>query len=65
MRRQSLAFYYMHNLYGDAEQLQLRDRFVSFWKSCNRADETDSALVGHLRSLRQLPAFRTFTEQLI
>jgi hypothetical protein len=34
MRRQALAFYYMHNLYGDGDELVLRQQFVDFWKAC-------------------------------
>jgi hypothetical protein len=34
MRRQALAFYYMHNLFGSPEELALRRRFVNFWKVC-------------------------------
>ena len=34
MRRQALAFYYMHNLHGTREELTLRRHYVNFWKSC-------------------------------
>lgn len=33
MRRQALAFYYMHNLYGVSDELALRQRYVELWKS--------------------------------
>jgi hypothetical protein len=32
LRRQALAFYYMHNLHGDRDELELRRHYVEFWK---------------------------------
>lgn len=33
MKRQALAFYYMHNLHGDLQMRTLRAAFVEYWKS--------------------------------
>jgi len=57
MRHQALAFYYMHNLHGDAESLELRSKFVSLWKASNNPDPADSG--SHAELLRR---FREFTE---
>ena len=35
MRRQALAFFYMHNLYGSADALELRSLFNAWWKACD------------------------------
>lgn len=58
MRRQALAFYYMHNLYGGEETLTLRSRYTRFWKDCHNADATDDLLVQRLRELLQAPGFK-------
>jgi len=65
MRRQSLAFYYMHNLHGDADELALRRAFVQFWKECHNDDASDEQLVASFDGLRKLPAFGTFAAHLI
>jgi hypothetical protein len=38
MKRQSLAFYFMHNLHGTGSELALRSCFVAFWQACNLND---------------------------
>ena len=65
MRRQALAFYYMHNLHGDAGQLALRAHFVSFWTACHGPDTPDFRLAEQFRALRDLPAFREFVRKLV
>jgi len=35
MRKQALAFYYMHNLYGTSDDLNLRFKFLELLKACN------------------------------
>ena len=57
MRREALAFYYMHNLYGEAEDLELRTRFVALWKLCQSAASPADALLEALSRLRQSPRF--------
>jgi hypothetical protein len=61
MRRQALAFYYMHNLHGDPADLELRRRFVDFWS----AGVSDSASVATWASayceLLATPGFASFS----
>lgn len=38
MKRQALAFYYMHNLHGDPESRALGDAFVEYWKASTRSE---------------------------
>ena len=60
MQRQALAFYYMHNLYGDDDQRALRQAFVAFWKACNVGEMTDESVMHSFRALVSLPAFDRF-----
>jgi hypothetical protein len=64
MRRQALMFYYMHNLYGDPDELALRAHFVAFWKACHD-DPVGEATVGTLERMRRSPAFRTLAEGMV
>lgn len=63
LRRQSLAFYYMHNLHGEPEELALRASVTGFWKACTALDTTDAALTEQFHVLRE-SAFKAMTEQL-
>lgn len=45
MREQALAFYYMHNLYGDPEERELHRRYVAFWRACHIGDAEDSEIL--------------------
>jgi hypothetical protein len=65
MRRQALAFYYMHNLHGDADTLLLRSHYIAFWKSCNSAETADSTAALRLRELRELPGFKALVARLV
>ena len=64
MQRQALAFYYMHNLYGTADQLALREASNEFMKACERPDCSEDELARLLRALPGLPAFTAFMERL-
>jgi hypothetical protein len=57
MRRQALCFYYMHNLHGDADELELRSRLTALWKACQDPDSSQDELLAALAELRQSPAF--------
>lgn len=60
MQRQALAFYYMHNLYGDDDQRQLQQAFVTFWKACNVGETTEGDVMSSFHALVCLPAFDRF-----
>lgn len=57
MRREALAFYYMHNLYGDAGELELRSLFIALWKTCQDPEASPGALLSALSDLRQSRVF--------
>jgi hypothetical protein len=65
MQRQALAFYYMHNLYGDGDQSALRQAFVDFWKACNVGVVTEEAVLQAWRVLVDLAAFRRFVGTMV
>lgn len=62
MQRQALAFYYIHNLYGDEEQLALRQAFVEFWKVCNMGGYNEEKVMRSFREMVDMPAFGRFVE---
>jgi hypothetical protein len=64
MQRQALAFYYMHNLYGNEDQRVLRQAFVDFWKACNVGECTEESVMGSFHRLVELPAFERFVGRL-
>lgn len=42
IKRESLEFYYMHNLYGSESNIALRGLMANFWKACNsKLDDAD------------------------
>jgi hypothetical protein len=57
MRRQALEFYYMHNLHGTADDLELRQRFVTLWKVCHDPSASPQDTQSALAALRDSPAF--------
>ena len=65
MRRQALAFYYMHNLYGDEDQSALRQAFVNFWRACNVGEITEESVMKNFRTLTNLPAFGRFVMKMV
>lgn len=65
MQRQALAFYYMHNLYGSAEERELCRAFVQFWRACNSGEMTAKSVLESFWCLVELPAFEAYAEQLL
>jgi hypothetical protein len=64
MRRQALMFYYMQNLHGEQDELDLRSAFIAFWKACHRAGEPDATLLQSFERLRGARAFGELIESL-
>ena len=56
MRREALEFYYMHNLYGSADDLELRQLFVTLWKACHDSSASIRDVQSALAALRDSPA---------
>lgn len=65
MRRQSLAFYYMHNLHGSDSEVELRRAFVAFWRACNVGAASEHEVMKSFQDLIRLPAFNKFVEALV
>jgi hypothetical protein len=65
MRRQALEFYYMHNLYGDADALALKSAYAAFWKACHSNDCQDSVLAQRFADLCDSPAFKKRVQGLL
>jgi hypothetical protein len=60
LRRQALAFYYMHNLHAEVNERELLQVFVTFWRACNRDDIGQDAVIRDFQALISLPAFDQF-----
>lgn len=60
MQQQALAFYYMHNLHGTSDQLDLRNAYVAFWKACNIEPYAEAEVMQSYSELVGLPAFERF-----
>ena len=65
MRREALAFYYMHNLEGSDLERELRDGFVEFWRASNVKPYEDERLLDAFRRFAELPSFSAFARALI
>jgi hypothetical protein len=65
MRRQALEFYYMHNLYGDANLQSLKREFVAFWKACHSTDASTETLINRFRELRASNALANFAMRVL
>lgn len=65
MKRQALAFYFMHNLHGDPELLALRRQFIALWKTSHAEDATPESVRDGLAALRTLPGWHAHLETLI
>lgn len=65
MQRQALAFYYMHNLYGDDELKKLRKALLAFWRACNEADGSEEQIMQRYFALVALPEFDRLMDAMI
>lgn len=57
MRREALAFYYMHNLHGAPEERALRQAFVRLWSACNVGPRDIAKVADAVQALRSEPGF--------
>jgi hypothetical protein len=65
MREQALEFYYMRNLHGESDDLELRERFNAWWKACEGVDVERQELVDSFDKLRDSMAFKRFAARLL
>ncbi len=65
MRRQALEFYYMHNLYGSPEDLELRQHFIGLWRECQDPRSDIISAQSKLAALRDSPAFASRISQML
>jgi hypothetical protein len=65
LKQQALQFYYMHNLHGAYEELELRQAFVDLWAACNVAGLQGGEDLNALQNLRDKPGFKMFIDNLM
>jgi hypothetical protein len=64
MRTQALMFYYMHNLHGSPDELDLRARFLGFWKACHDTTMGEADLVQAYERFCEAPGLRSLVEDI-
>ena len=64
MRRQALAFYYMHNLHGNPAALELRAAFIAFWRTCHADGVSEQELLQAFDRLCRSPSFSNYSSDL-
>jgi hypothetical protein len=64
MRRQSLMFFYMHNLNLDSERRNLRDAVADYRKASADHATSGERLVRLLHAIEALPAFQSYVSEL-
>jgi hypothetical protein len=66
MKRQSLIFYYMHNLNVDADENSINEAFLKLRQLCANPEEIHKgAVVGLLNEIEMLPAFASYINRLV
>ncbi|MEP7056217.1 MAG: hypothetical protein ABI809_00385 [Caldimonas sp.] len=65
MRQQALTFFYMHNLHGEPDDLELRSAFNAWWKACEGSGASTEELLGRFDAMRHSPAFIRFCSRLL
>lgn len=65
MQRQALAFYYMHNLHGAAEERELSVAFMKFWLACNAGTSSATKISNSFNDIIKLAAFDNFVKRLV
>jgi hypothetical protein len=60
MHRQSLIFYYMHNLNMSTEEKTLRDLTWSFHAVCAKSDESNQNLIEGLKHISMPPEYKRY-----
>jgi hypothetical protein len=63
--RESLAFYYMHNLGLPPEQKALSDAALAFRGDCANYPSTGKDMVAELTAIERLPGFAAFATELV
>ena len=64
MKRQALAFYYMHNLSKSPHEMELNSKYSNFWKTCN-VSGFQSAEIEALKELTACQGFKRYIEELV
>ena len=64
MRRQALAFYYMHNLHGSPAARALRQQYASLWRTMHAPDSKPDEVIASLQQMRRSQGWREFIDGL-
>jgi hypothetical protein len=64
MRRQSLAFFYMHNLNLDLDEQRLRDAVADYRRAAADPSCAGDQLLRSLGAIEALPAFQRYVSSL-
>jgi hypothetical protein len=65
MRKQALAFYYMHNLYGTSDDISIRSKFLELYKACSNKKISWTKVFYRLNDLIAENSFKKFCKKII
>jgi hypothetical protein len=63
LRRESLAFYYMHNLSMGEDEQNLRKKYLSFRKACEDIGAKNVDLTNYLKEIANEPGYKKYIEK--
>ncbi len=65
MKRQSLSFYYMHNLNESQDVLEFRRQYIELWKISHSQKDSAENFLSQLNKLQSLPGWKLHIKNLI
>jgi len=65
MRKQALAFYYMHNLYGTSDDISIRSKFLELYKACYNKEILWAKVFSRFDDLIRDNSFKKFCKKII
>ena len=65
MRKQALAFYYIHNLYGTSNDMSIRSKFLELYKACSNKKISWAKVFSRLDDLIGENSFKKFCKKII
>ena len=65
MRKQALAFYYVHNLHGTSDDMKIRTKFLELYKACHNKEISWAKVFSRFHDLTRSHSFKKFCKKLI
>ncbi len=65
MQKESLAFYFMRNLYGSPGEISLKNAFINLWRECNVIEGSELDIINALNRLKTEKEFSNFIKKMM